>query len=95
MRVPPRVMSSSGIGVNSGLRWTCGTRGLNRLLKPLMKPNTSILRWLARATAPWMVALRAGVSPPAVRMPMRFMGCVDLQGGPRLFLPSAMVGAAT
>ena len=29
---------------------------------------------LARGTtAPWMVALRAGVSPPAVRIPMRFM----------------------
>ena len=44
MRVPPRVMSSSGIGVNRGLRWTCGTRGLKRLLKPLMRPKTSILR---------------------------------------------------
>ena len=52
MMVPPRVGSSSGIGVNSGLRRTCGTRGLNRLLKPLMKPKTSILRWLARTTAP-------------------------------------------
>jgi hypothetical protein len=28
---------------------------------------------LARTTAPWMVALSAGVSPPAVRIPMRFM----------------------
>src|SRR5690242_6054889 len=38
-----------------------------------MKPNTSTLRWLARTTAPYRVALRAGVSPPAVRIPMRFM----------------------
>ena len=52
MRVPPLVMSSSGMGVNSGLSSRCGTRGLNRLLKPLMKPKTSILRWQARATAP-------------------------------------------
>ena len=49
MRVPPRVGSSSGIGVKSGLRRTCGTRGLNRLLKPLMKPSTSTRRWLARS----------------------------------------------
>src|SRR5258707_5129529 len=27
------------------------------------------------STAPWMAALSAGVSPPAVRMPMRFMFC--------------------
>ena len=73
MSVPPLVGSSSGIVVNSGLRWTCGTRGLNRLLKPLMKPMISTLRWLARTTAPWIVALSAGVSPPAVRMPMRFI----------------------
>ena len=50
-----------------------GTRGLNRLLNPLMKPSTSIFRWQAWVTAPWMVALRAGVSPPAVRIPIRFM----------------------
>src|SRR6185295_1133086 len=30
--------------------------------------------WFARTTAPLMVAFRAGVSPPAVRMPMRFKG---------------------
>ena len=73
MSVPPLVGSSSGISWKSGFRWTCGTRGLNRLLKPLMRPKTSTLSWLARTTAPWMVAFRAGVSPPAVRMPMRFM----------------------
>ena len=39
MIVPPRVGSSSGIVVNSGFSRTCGTRGLNRLLKPLMKPK--------------------------------------------------------
>ena len=39
-----------------------------------MKPSTSTLHWLARTTAPYIVAFRAGVSPPAVRMPMRFMG---------------------
>jgi hypothetical protein len=28
---------------------------------------------LARSTAPAMVAFRAGVSPPAVKMPIRFI----------------------
>ena len=54
----------------SGAR--AGTRGLKRLLKPLISPKTSTRSWLARTTAPWMVALRAGVSPPAVRMPILF-----------------------
>ena len=71
--VPPRVGSSSGISVKSGFRCTWGTWGLSRLEKPLMKPNTSTRRWLARTTAPWMVAFKAGVSPPAVRIPMRFI----------------------
>src|SRR5262245_3201106 len=38
-----------------------------------MNPNTSTLSCEARVTAPWMVALSAGVSPPAVRMPIRFI----------------------
>src|SRR4051794_18357897 len=72
MSVPPIVESSSGMSWKSGFRKTCGTRGLVKLLKPLISPTTSIRSWLARTTAPWMVALRAGVSPPAVRIPMRF-----------------------
>ena len=83
MMVPPRVGSSSGISVKSGFRWTWGTLGLRRLLKPLMKPKTSTRRWLARTTAPWMVAFRAGVSPPAVRMPIRFMSLRSGACGPR------------
>src|ERR1041384_6756355 len=38
-----------------------------------MRPMISTLSWLARVTAPAMVALSAGGSPPAVRMPMRFI----------------------
>jgi hypothetical protein len=56
------------------LRRTCGTRGFKRPLNPLIRPTISTRRWLARVTAPAMVAFRAGVSPPAVRMAMRFMG---------------------
>src|SRR2546421_322031 len=41
-----------------------------------MNPMISILSWFARTTAPWMVALSAGVSPPAVRIPMRFMNAL-------------------
>ena len=50
------------MGVNRGFSGTCGTRGLNRLLKPLMNPRTSTRLSLARVTAPWIVALSAGVS---------------------------------
>ena len=79
MTVPPRVGSSSGISVKSGFRWTWGTLGVEQALKPLMNPKTSTRRWLARTTAPWIVALSAGVSPPAVRMPMRFIAkCTPL-----------------
>ena len=41
-----------------------GDLGLSRPLNPLMIPKTSTRNWLARWTAPAMVALRAGVSPP-------------------------------
>ncbi len=60
---------------NRGFRWTCGTSGLSSPLNPLMMPTTSMRNWLARSTAPRMVALSAGVSPPAVKIPMRFMEC--------------------
>ena len=43
MIVPPSDGSSSGIVRNRGFNLTCGTRGLNKLLKPLMKPMTSTL----------------------------------------------------
>src|SRR5258708_30528381 len=56
-------------------------RGLKRQLKPLIRPTISSLSWLARVTAPWMVALSAGVSPPAVRMPIRFMSGEPLERG--------------
>src|SRR5262245_45078488 len=45
-----------------------------------MKPYTSTLRSLARVTAPWMVALSAGVSPPAVRIPILFMASALFRG---------------
>src|SRR5262245_6562922 len=78
MIVPPRLVSSSGISEKRGFRWTCGTWGLRRLVKPLMKPYTSTRRLLARVTAPPTVAFRAGVSPPAVRIPIRLTGNTSL-----------------
>src|SRR5512143_1674069 len=51
-----------------------------------MNPYTSTRRRFAWTTAPLTVALRAGVSPPAVRIPMRFM---------TPSLPRARTGAAT
>ena len=60
-----------------------------------MKPNTSTRRWLARTTAPWIVALSAGVSPPAVRMPIRFMCFLPAVWGapPRRPVPRTLYGA--
>jgi hypothetical protein len=52
-----------------------------------MNPYTSTRRWLARTTAPWMVALSAGVSPPAVSIPIRFIDASERQR--QLALPPA------
>src|SRR5262249_36594245 len=54
---------------------------LSRPLNPLMMPETSMRNWLARWTAPRIVAFSAGVSPPAVRMPIRFMDAPLQTGG--------------
>ena len=59
--------------VYSGLSTTCGTRGFNRLLKPLMIPTISTRRWLVgpRHCAA-MVALSGRIATPAVRMAILF-----------------------